>query len=258
MLEINHLHVCYGRKEVLHDVSLPCKQGEVTVLLGPNGCGKSTLLKSVAGILPMAKGDVLLNGISMNGLKETERSRRIAYLSQGKSIPDITAGRMVLHGRFPYLTYPRRYRSEDFAIAAKAMRQMEIEPYQDMMMSELSGGMRQKVYIAMALAQESEVILMDEPTTYLDIGQQFRLADTIRELANQGKTLLLVLHDILLAFKLADAIAVMQDGRIKALAAPKAIQESSILQDIYGIRIKRIMIEGNEEYYYNPKPKERI
>ena len=258
MLDIQDLHVCYGKKEVLHGVSLLCKQGSITVILGPNGCGKSTLLKTITGILPIASGEVSLHGISMNGLKEMERSRKISYLSQGKGIPDITAGRMVLHGRFPYLSYPRRYRKEDFAVAAKVMHQMWIESYQDQMMNELSGGMRQKVYIAMAMAQESDVILMDEPTTYLDIGQQFRLADTIKELAHQGKTLLLVLHDILLAFKLADTIVIMQDGCIKKIASPEEIQESSILQEIYGIRINRIRINGNDEYYYETEPKERL
>ncbi len=250
MLEIHDLHVSYGKHPVLQGLNLTCKQGEITVIIGQNGCGKSTLLKTIANVLAMEQGNIQIDGLSLSGLSDSERAQKIAYLSQGKTIPDICASRMVLHGRFPYLSYPRKYRKDDFAIAEQAMKQMGISHYGDRMMRELSGGMRQKVYIAMALAQQSDVILMDEPTTYLDIGQQFLLADTIRDLAQKGKTLVLVLHDLILALKLADQIAVMQNGKIALIGKPNEISESQLLKEIYGVSVKSVMIDGNEEYVY--------
>ena len=137
-------------------------------------------------------------------MSRAELARGAAYLPQGKNVPDISAGRMVLHGRFPYLEYPRRYGPRDYAIAGEAMGQLGIEELAARPMAQLSGGMRQKVYIAMALAQQAPVIIMDEPTTYLDIGQQLRFGEMVRKLSEEGKTVLLVLHDILLALKLSD------------------------------------------------------
>ncbi len=250
MLNISDLHVSYGKRAILHGVSLSCQPGKITVIIGPNGCGKSTMLKAIAGVTPMERGEIRLDEDSLSALSDLQRARRIAYLAQGKSIPEITAGRMVLHGRFPYLSYPRNYRAQDFAITKQAMKQMGIEAYAHRSMGELSGGMRQKVYIAMALAQQSDVILMDEPTTYLDIAQQFKLAKTIRELAESGKTILLVLHDILLALKLADQIAVMQDGYIRDCTTPSALCESTLLQEIFQIGIQTITVKDRLEYFY--------
>ncbi|MCI9652319.1 MAG: ABC transporter ATP-binding protein [Lachnospiraceae bacterium] len=148
-----------------------------------------------------------MGNLFQENLSRAELARSIAYLPQGKNVPDISADRMVLHGRFPYLNYPRRYRESDFQIAREAMRQMGIEELAGMQMSRLSGGMRQKVYLAMALAQEAPAIVMDEPTTYLDIGQQMKFAGIVRRLSGEGKTIVLVLHDILLALKISHRIA---------------------------------------------------
>ena len=134
-----------------------------------------------------------MGNLFQENLSRAELARSIAYLPQGKNVPDISADRMVLHGRFPYLNYPRRYRESDFQIAREAMRQMGIEELAGMQMSRLSGGMRQKVYLAMALAQEAPAIVMDEPTTYLDIGQQMKFAGIVRRLSGEGKTIVLVL-----------------------------------------------------------------
>lgn len=250
MLELKDLHAGYGRQEVLRGLSLCCHPGQITTLIGQNGCGKSTLLKAVLGIVPVRRGEVLLDGCNLKDLSCTEIAKRIAYLAQGKSVPDITVGRMVLHGRFPYLSYPRRYSRQDMEIAQDAMEQMGISHLAQARLAELSGGMRQKVYIAMALCQRSDVIFLDEPTTYLDIGQQWKLADTVKALAKSGKTVVLVLHDILLALKLSDRIAVMADGRMKKTGTPEEILRSNILREVYGVGVGQIAVPGGTEYYY--------
>ena len=143
MLEIMNLCSGYGGKEMLHDISLTTKSGQVTVIIGPNGCGKSTFLKALCGILPLSSGKVLLEGENLLSLPSKQLAQKVAYLAQNRRIPDITAERLVLHGRFPYLGYPRRYRKEDYACAKAAMDQMGICDLADTMVEHLSGGQRQ-------------------------------------------------------------------------------------------------------------------
>ena len=163
-------------------------------------------------------------------------------------MPDISADRMVLHGRFPYLNYPRRYREADFQIAREAMRQMGMEELAGMQMSRLSGGMRQKVYLAMALAQEAPAIVMDEPTTY--IGQQMKFAGIVRRLSGEGKTIVLVLHDILLALKISHRIAAVAEGRISWSGTPEEMLEENVAERLYGVAVGAVRTDGGEQYYY--------
>lgn len=250
MVETVNLSAGYGKCEILHGVDFRAGRGQITTLIGTNGSGKSTLLRVILGFLPFRDGDVKIDGISLKTMSREALARKIAYLPQGKSVPDISAERMVLHGRFPYLRYPRKYGAEDYRIAGAAMEQMGITEYADRQMSELSGGMRQKVYIAMALAQQAEVIVMDEPTTYLDIGQQLKFAEMMRRLSENGKTIILVLHDILLALKLSDRIAALQDGRILRCGTPEEILQSGVLERLYDVSVKSLQTETGVQYYY--------
>ena len=167
-----------------------------------------------------------------------------------KNVEVDRAERMVLHGRFPYLDYPRRYRERDYALAWEAMEQMDIGQIAQRHMAELSGGMRQKVYIAMALAQQAPVIVMDEPTTYLDIGQQFRFGEMARRLSREGKTLVLVLHDILLALKISDQIAALKEGKVLCRGTPEEILEAGVTRELYGVGVKPVETETGVQYYY--------
>lgn len=251
MLKLKELTVAYGKNEVLHGVSLQAEGGRVTTLVGKNGCGKSTLLKAIAGAVPVKSGEILINGDSVSVLSTKELAKKVAYLPQGRNLPEITAGKLVLHGRFPFLTYPRSYSKHDYEIAEQSMEQMGILPLWDVALSELSGGMRQKVYIAMALAKQSPVILMDEPTTYLDMEQQLRFAQLAKDLARQGKAVLLVLHDLLLALKISDTICVMGEGRITACAAPQTLFASDVLSRLCGTRIDVTETASGVQYYYD-------
>ena len=249
MLEIQNLTAGYGGEPVLKDVSLTIPRGKVTVIAGPNGCGKSTLLKAVAGILP-AEGKVLLGGQELQDLSSRERAQRIAYLPQNRQIPEITAGRLVLHGRFPYLSYPRRYRRSDEEIARKAMETLGIWDLADRNLNALSGGQRQKVYIAMALAQDTPVVLLDEPNTFLDISHQKQMMDLAGQLASAGKSVVMVLHDLPLAMEYADVLAVLSRGGVLTWGTPEEVCRSGKLREAFGVEIKKMQTPDGEKYYF--------
>lgn len=253
MLEIRNLHAGYGAAEILHGIDLDIPTGRITVIAGPNGCGKSTLLKAIAGIHPARGGSIALGGQQLRDMEPRKLARKIAYLSQSRQISEITVERLVLHGRFPYLSYPRRYRKEDLEIAARAMETMGISDLAQRYLGTLSGGQRQKVYIAMALAQDTPVVLLDEPNTFLDIAHQMQLMDQARVLADMGKTVVLVLHDLALAMKCADHLAVMAEGRILKQGTPDAVFESGCLEQAFGVEIARVQTEDGWQYYYRER-----
>ncbi len=247
MLELKHIVAGYGNKTVLKGVTTFFEKGKLTSIIGVNGCGKSTLLKAMLGILPLTSGEIVIDGSSINTTSKTDIAKKVAYLAQGKNTPDMTVEQMVLHGRFPYLSYPRRYREVDRNIARKAMETVGISHLAGQPLYELSGGMRQTAYIAMALAQDTEYILLDEPTTYLDIAHQLELMKVLRGLADRGKGIITVMHDLPLAFDASDELAVIHNGNIVQKASPSDICDSSIIKDVFGIQIERM---GNLPFCY--------
>ena len=228
MVELRNLTAGYGEKTIIRDISLTFPPGTVTAILGVNGCGKSTRLKAAAGLIPLQGGEVLA---------DEPRARNIAYLPQTRRLPELTALRLVLHGRFPWLGWPRIYRPVDHAAARAAMERLGVAQFADTPMSELSGGTRQKIYLAMALAQEAPTILLDEPTSFLDPGHQLRLMELCRTLAAEGRAVVLVLHDLPLALRFADRLAVLDGGELTALGTPEELLSSKILEEIFGVRI---------------------
>lgn len=239
MLKLQHITAGYGENMVLRDISLDFPSGMVTAILGPNGCGKSTLLRVAAGLNPVTAGTVRA---------EEPRARSIAYLPQSRPVPEMTVRQLVLHGRFPWLGWPRRYREKDFDAAGAAMDRLGIAEYADRPLRELSGGTRQKCFLAMALAQEATTLLLDEPTSWLDIGHQLKLMELCRELAAEGKAVALVLHDLPLALSWADRVAVMDAGRILALDGPEKIVASGILDRVFGVQVRQIETDGGVQY----------
>jgi len=250
MIELQGLCAGYPGLPVLTDISLSFQPGVVTALLGPNGCGKSTLLRTVLGLQPKTAGEVLVDGVPAERLSSRQMAQKAAYMPQSRTVPDITVRRMVLHGRFPYLSYPRRYRPEDHEAVRRALIQADALDIAGRPMRELSGGQRQKAYLAMALAQDTETILMDEPTTYLDVRHQLDVMRVICRLAGQGKAVVLVLHDLCLAMRCADKIAVLSGGRVEQAGTPEAIFESGILDRTFDIRLRRVRTEAGWQYYY--------
>lgn len=235
MVKLQHITAGYGKKTVLHDISLDFPPGTVTAVVGPNGCGKSTLLKAAAGLLPLTAGQIIV-------------PEHIAWLPQSRSVPEMTAGRLVLHGRFPRLRWPRRYRQEDLAAAKAAMARLGVAEFAETPLSELSGGTRQKCWLAMVLSQEAPTVLLDEPTSFLDVGHQLKLMALCRELAAEGNAVVIVLHDLPLALGWADRIAVMDAGKLAVRGTPEEVLASGILEQIFGVRILALETEAGRQY----------
>ena len=250
MIELHHISAGYSKTPVLKDVSATIEAGKLTSIIGVNGCGKSTLLKAILGILPISGGQITIDGVDLAGMSRTQVARRIAYLSQGKSTPDMTVEQLVLHGRFPHLRYPRRYTSQDRKIAREAMEQVGIAEFMHSPLAALSGGMRQNVYIAMALAQGTDYVLLDEPTTYLDIGHQLELMKILRSLADNGKGIAAVMHDLPMAFTFSDRIILVGDGTILYSGDPETLCESPALEQIFGITLHRSADGRSFHYQY--------
>lgn len=249
MIELKKLSAGYENNAVLKDVNVSFEKGKLTVLVGINGSGKSTLIKTAAGIIPRMGGEISIDGNELSSLSPKARAKKIAYLSQGRFVPDMTVGELVLCGRFPHLSFPRVYSEKDRRIALEKMEQLSIAHLENHHLSTLSGGMRQKAYVAMSLAQESDYILLDEPTTYLDIAHQIELMNILKAIAESGKGLIAVLHDLPLAMNYADDIAVLADGTIKIKASPCEILRSGIIPTTFGIGVSRT--ENGYGYLYD-------
>lgn len=250
MLELQSVSGGYDGVNKLYDISLTAADGQILSIIGPNGSGKSTLLRMMSGLqLPYA-GNVLLDGRPICRMARRELARSLSYLPQGRNIPAISVSSLVMHGRFPYLGYPRRYSRNDIDIAEQAMAWAGVLPLKECDMAKLSGGERQKVYLAMLLTQDTRVILMDEPATYLDIAHQLEIMRLVRKLRAAGKTVVMVLHDINLALSYSDLVAVMRQGRLEMAEQPAKVFESGILDEVFGIRVISQTIEGVQRYFY--------
>lgn len=247
MLELKNISVGYEKASVFNGVSATFEKGKLTGIIGVNGCGKSTLMKAILGILPLSGGEVVIDGNDLQSMSRKEIAKKVAYLAQGKSTPDMTVEQMVLHGRFPHLSYPRRYKETDLNFARKAMQDVGISELAHKPLYTLSGGMRQNAYIAMALAQDTDYILLDEPTTYLDIGHQLELMKLLRGLADTGKGILTVMHDLPLAFSFSDKIALISGENSIINKTPTELSHSPIIEKTFGVQIKHI---AEEQRYY--------
>lgn len=249
MIEYRNVVCGYGGHTVLSNVNFTLNKGELVFVIGKNGCGKSTLLKAGCGLLKLTAGQVTCDGARLWEMKPRERAKKIAYLAQGKTVPDMTVFEAVLHGRFPYITYPHRYSEEDSAIARAAIEKLGMGDFADRMMSTLSGGMRQRVYIAMALCQNAEYIMLDEPSAFLDISWQLELVGILKSLAAQGHGIAAVIHDIPMAFSNGNRVAVLDNGQIKAFDTPQVLYEQKTVDEVLGVTFIRES-DGGYRYKY--------
>lgn len=238
----------YKKQTVLSEFSASFEKGQITAIIGPNGCGKSTLLKTVTGILPLFSGSIAVDGEALGS--SAIRAKKIAFLSQDRNLPDMTAFETVLCGRFAHLSFPRIYSEKDKLFALECMKKLNVEELADCPISTLSGGMRQKVYIAMALCQDTDYILLDEPTTYLDISNVFEFFDILRTLANDGHGIVIVLHDLLTALSFSDRVLVMKDGKNVFLDVPERAVSSGVIKDVFGIGIGVSESTNDNMYFY--------
>ncbi|NLK44981.1 MAG: ABC transporter ATP-binding protein [Tissierellia bacterium] len=250
MIRLKDVTAGYNGFEIIKDIDLSFEKGSITSIIGKNGCGKTTLLKVASNLLKPYRGDVILNGVRISDLDRNKIAKQISFLPQVRSIPNITVSSLVMHGRFPYLGFSRIPSKEDRAKVEEAMRKMGITKYKDKNLRELSGGERQKVYIAMVLAQDTDVIFLDEPTTYLDINHQLEILRIVKELKDMGKTIVMVLHDLTSGLTYSDRICLMEKGRIVIYDTPQAVFESKEIDRVFDISSEQVYIKSKEEIQY--------
>ncbi len=236
-IEINELQAGYDQTIVIPKMNLTLPKGKITMIIGSNGCGKSTLLKSIARIIKPVKGEIKLEGKTLKELAPKEIAKRMAVLSQNPIIPSkITVQELVAFGRYPYQKAFRTLTKEDHDIITWAMEETEVVELKDRDVAELSGGQRQRVWIAMTLAQKTDILVLDEPTTYLDMAHQLEVLTLLKELNEKnGTTIVIVIHELNLAAKFADHLVGMKKGELIFEGSPLQVLTKENLRQLYGI-----------------------
>ena len=231
MLQVEFLSVSYGERAVLHEVSFSVAPGEVLGLIGPNGAGKTTLIRALSGVLPARAGQVLVEGRSLRGMGASDLARHLAVVPQARSLPPaFTAWETVLLGRTPYLNWLGQVSPRDEEITREAMRRTDTLALAERRVGELSGGEQQRVLLARALAQSTPILLLDEPTSNLDLQYQLSLLEQVRRLAKQDElSVVMVLHDLNLVARYCDQVALLVDGRIVRHGTVDAVLTAGVL-----------------------------
>ncbi len=240
VLEGRDLHLGYaGGADVVAGLDVAIEAGSFTVIVGPNACGKSTLLRSLSKVLPPRSGTVLLDGREISGMRPKAFAREVGFLAQSSIAPEgITVHELVSRGRYPYQSVLHQWSDEDDEQVSVAMERTNIGALATRRVAELSGGQRQRVWIAMALAQQTRVLLLDEPTTFLDLAHQVEVLELCREL-NQvlGTTVVAVLHDLNQACRYADRIIAMRDGQILTQGKPSDVMTAETVEQVFGLKV---------------------
>ena len=231
------LELAYEKRVVATDLTLRIPDGSFTVIVGPNACGKSTALRALARMLKPKQGSVLLDGEVITSRPAKEVARKLGLLPQSPVVPDgITVRDLVGRGRFPHQGLLRQWSADDEAAVVHALESANVRDLEDRFVDELSGGQRQRVWLAMVLAQETQLLLLDEPTTYLDISHQVEVLDLCADLhEHHGRTLVAVLHDVSQAARYATHLIAMKDGRIVAEGPPGEIITAALIEEVYGL-----------------------
>lgn len=235
MIRFETLTAGYGGDERLHGISCAIPQGRFTALIGPNGCGKSTLLKCAAGVMKPTDGAIFLDERRYSDFDRRGLARRVAYMPQSRHAPEMTVFQLAACGRYPHQRWGSGLTAADREIIRAALARTGADKFAQRSVSSLSGGERQRAYLAMMLAQQTDVLLLDEPATYLDLGGQFELMDLLVQLRSEGKTVVAVLHDLTLALECADHVLLMQEGRLVQQGAPEEILQSGRIGAVFGV-----------------------
>ncbi len=242
LLRAEELTLAYDERRVVCDLDLVVPRGRISAVVGANGCGKSTLLRALARLMRPREGRVLLDGRAIVELATKEVAKRLGILPQSPAAPDgLAVEDLVARGRYPHQTLFRHWSPEDeFAVEA-ALAATQTTELRGRPLDELSGGQRQRAWIAMTLAQQTEILLLDEPTTFLDLAHQIEVLDLLSALvAEHGRTVVMVLHEVNQACRYADHLFAMRDGRIHAAGAPDEVVDAALVQDVFGVAARVI------------------
>ncbi|WP_410984549.1 ABC transporter ATP-binding protein [Bacillus cereus] len=234
-LETKSLTLSYGETIIIDELNLEIPKGKITIFIGSNGCGKSTLLRSLARLLKPTSGDILLDDQAIQTMQTKQIARQMAILPQGPQAPEgLTVLQLVKQGRYPYQTWLKQWSEKDEEMVQKALAATGMTEFAERDVHALSGGQRQRAWIAMTLAQDTDIILLDEPTTYLDMTHQIEVLDLLFELnETEQRTIVMVLHDLNLACRYADNIVAIQDKQIYAQGKPEEIIDCELVRDVF-------------------------
>lgn len=236
MLEAVNVRAGYGDKVILHDVSVQIPVGKITALIGPNGCGKSTLLRCLSRLLSPMSGKVTVGGDDIYAMPPKAAAKKLALLPQQHVIPEgVDARTLVGYGRSPYLRLWGNLTEQDWRVVDAVMVETGVTALAQQLVSDMSGGQQQRVFLAMTLAQETPVLLLDEPTTYLDLNHQAALMQMMRVRQQQGVTVVVVLHDLNQAARYCDHLVVLKAGEVQAVGAPNDVLSSELLQEVFSV-----------------------
>lgn len=241
-LEAHDLTLAYGRDPVIADLRIRIPDGQITALVGANASGKSTLLRGLARLLRPARGVVYLDGRAISQLDTKEVARRMAVLPQGPDLPEgVTVRQLTAQGRYPHQGLLRQWSAADEEAVARALAATRTSELADRPLDELSGGQRQRAWVAMTLAQEAEVMLLDEPTTFLDMAHQVDVLDLLRDLNERdGRTIVMVLHDLNQAARYAHRILAIRRGHLVAEGPPSEVVTEEIVGEVFGLGVRII------------------
>lgn len=231
------LTLAYGDRTIIEGLDLEIPPGGITAIIGANGCGKSTLLRAMARLLAPTSGRVVLDGRPLRGIPSREVARVLGLLPQSPIAPEgITVSDLVGRGRHPHQGLLAKWSERDYRVVAESLAATGTAELADRAVDELSGGQRQRVWIAMVLAQETDVLLLDEPTTFLDVAHQVEVLDLLTDLnRDRGSTIVMVLHDMNLASRYADHVFALRDGRVVASGAPADVMSSELIRDVFDL-----------------------
>ncbi|WP_031038815.1 ABC transporter ATP-binding protein [Streptomyces sp. NRRL F-5650] len=233
--------VGYGARPVIDGLDVAIPPGVITTIIGPNGCGKSTLLRTLSRLLRPTGGTVVLDGEDIAALRTRDVAKKLGLLPQAPVAPEgLTVSDLVARGRHPHQSWLRQWSSDDADVVRRALAMTGVADLADRPVDSLSGGQRQRVWISMTLAQGTDLLLLDEPTTYLDLAHAVDVLDLVDDLHESGRTVVMVLHDLNLATRYSDNLVVMRDGAVLAQGHPRDVITADLLHEAFGLRAKVI------------------